>query len=165
MSTRVTFDIHDVCTPVQVSHGSCIDMPPAPGVAGGHGTQDHAASWTPGGCLPAPRAAPRPWARHGERDRGTPRRHGGARQTPLAGLPLRRAPESPDHPLRPGRLRRPPRAARAGAMKPGELIPVDDPAAVIVAPTNGLGALAAKLVTVMGSVATVPKRGHNSFHN
>src|SRR5262245_65716430 len=35
MSTRSTFDIHDACTPVQVSHGSCIDMCPRPGVAGG----------------------------------------------------------------------------------------------------------------------------------
>ena len=52
-------------------------------------------------------------------------------------------------------------------MKPGEIIPVDDPVAVVVAaaPPNGLGALAAKLVQVMGSVATVPKRGHNTFHN
>jgi ERF superfamily len=30
---------------------------------------------------------------------------------------------------------------------------------------NHLGALAAKLVTVMATVATVPKRGHNTFHN
>jgi hypothetical protein len=51
-------------------------------------------------------------------------------------------------------------------MKPGEIIPVDDPATVLVAaPANGLGALAAKLVTVMATVATVPKRGRNTFHN
>jgi len=51
-------------------------------------------------------------------------------------------------------------------MKPGEIIPVDDPAAVVFAPpADGLGGLAAKLVQVMGSVATVPKRGHNTFHN
>src|SRR5262245_42238237 len=31
--------------------------------------------------------------------------------------------------------------------------------------SNHLGALAAKLVQVMGSVATVPKRGHNTFHH
>jgi len=51
-------------------------------------------------------------------------------------------------------------------MKPGEIIPVDDPAAVLVAsPPNGLGALAAKFVTVMAKIDTVPKRGHNDFHN
>jgi len=52
-------------------------------------------------------------------------------------------------------------------MKPDE-IPVDDPMVTpvrVAAPANGLGALAAKLVQVMGSVATVPKRGHNAFHN
>src|SRR5262245_9915145 len=52
-------------------------------------------------------------------------------------------------------------------MKPDE-IPVDDPMVTpvrVAAPANGLGALAAKLVQVMGTVATVPKRGHNTFHN
>src|SRR5262245_7034441 len=39
------------------------------------------------------------------------------------------------------------------------------PVPVVAPPTNHLGGLAAKLVQVMGSVATVPKRGHNTFHN